>query len=384
MTHDPARREALRLCALAAGAWLAPSPALAASSPTARDEDALDAALARLRGEEPLARQGLSTHAPMAAEALCAMGQGDRIASWVEGYGRGRLELPRATRPIDPARWSEALGLQPQAGSWEQQNPRWGDWVVHFEQALREQPWPAVLDRWVARLAPGFGSAATHGVIRTAHAARALARRPSAERQAELARGLAYWASSFQPLPAATVPLPRRSDLDFSSLPLYADRHGAPPRGSFVAGLAAAAAEPGLLAAIDRYAPASPEAAWPALAELGARAFLRHGLRAQPLAFLHAITGPLALRRLAPHLRAETLAAALPHAWRTAALLYAAYARRDPGPLPERPAVDRATLAGRAAEHGDEHVIKLTDAALEPHVETPSLLAAARAAQDVL
>ena len=70
-------------------------------------------------------------------------------------------------------------------------------------------PWrPDVLDRWVGRLAAGMSAAATHGVIRTAHAARALGRRETPECLAELTRGLACWAAAYEEL--RWWPRPRR------------------------------------------------------------------------------------------------------------------------------------------------------------------------------
>ena len=88
--------------------------------------------------------------------------------------------------------------------SWEQSNARWGDWKEFFTAELAENRWQDILDVWVGRLAPGMSGAATHGVIRTAHAVRAIARRETQERRSELARGLAYWASSYEELPGRT------------------------------------------------------------------------------------------------------------------------------------------------------------------------------------
>jgi hypothetical protein len=95
------------------------------------------------------------------------------------------------------------------------------------------QPWPDVLDVWVARLASGMSGAATHGVIRTAHAVRALARRKTPERLGELARGLGYWASSYEELP---VRKRTRRRLDtfaavLDEVPLYRTALGKSPEG---------------------------------------------------------------------------------------------------------------------------------------------------------
>ena len=46
--------------------------------------------------------------------------------------------------------------------------------MAFFCRQLAEAPWPAVLAEWVQRLIPGVMAAGTHGLIRTAHAVRAL------------------------------------------------------------------------------------------------------------------------------------------------------------------------------------------------------------------
>src|SRR5215208_7227260 len=94
--------------------------ALAAAGWGSAADDALDEALTRIHAREPRARAGLSTHAPMVAEALCALGHPERVLRWLDGYQRPELEIPVATkRRIDPARWREALGPRWEAPTWE-------------------------------------------------------------------------------------------------------------------------------------------------------------------------------------------------------------------------------------------------------------------------
>src|SRR5262249_4813269 len=150
-------------------------------------------------------KQGLSTHAPMVAETLCVLGHEERAVAWVESYRAPVLDLPVAAARIDRGRWRDALGPRRDASSWEAALHRWGDWVAFFTEELATAKWQEVLDLWTARLAPGLSAAATHGVIRTAHAARALGRRETPVRRAELARGLAYWAAAYEELPARAV-----------------------------------------------------------------------------------------------------------------------------------------------------------------------------------
>ena len=87
----------------------------------------------------------MTSHAPMAAEALCAMGRPEAVLPWVERYRKGMLPRPQTRERIDRAAWRSALGRE----------ERDADWVAFFAGELQEAPWGEVLDRWVGRLAPG-------------------------------------------------------------------------------------------------------------------------------------------------------------------------------------------------------------------------------------
>src|SRR5260370_6414678 len=136
---------------------------------------------------------GNFNHAPMVAEALCALGRPEAVMPWLERY-RPRV-LPRGApdERVRPERWHEALGRR---GSF-------AAWAGFFAEELREASWPAVLDRWMARLAPGISAAATHGVIRVGHAVRALSAEETPARRRELGDALASWAASYRELPIA-------------------------------------------------------------------------------------------------------------------------------------------------------------------------------------
>ena len=113
----------------------------------------LDEALKRLSGYDIELKNGNSNHAPMVAEALCAMGRSEAVMPWIARY-RDRL------LPLRPP------GARSHIGSWGStlgKRDRFADWAEFFAQELQRAPWREVLDRWVARLAPGFSSAATHG-----------------------------------------------------------------------------------------------------------------------------------------------------------------------------------------------------------------------------
>src|SRR5437588_12063166 len=107
----------------------------------ANSYDALDGALGRLSGYGPGLANGNFNHAPMVAEALCALGRPEAVMPWLERY-RPRM-LPRAPAgdPIRPAEWRGALG----------QRERFADWSRFFAEALRDAVWREVLDLWAGR-----------------------------------------------------------------------------------------------------------------------------------------------------------------------------------------------------------------------------------------
>src|SRR5580704_4718398 len=135
-----------------------------------RNYDPIDEAYEIFARTGPEFGGGLSNHGPMAAEALAAMRRPDAIAKWAH---------PSASTRISEDNWREALG----------QEKRVGDWIAFFDDALKDALWREVLDRWSMRLAPGIAAAAFNGVLRTAHAARALGDRETSVRVHELAEG---------------------------------------------------------------------------------------------------------------------------------------------------------------------------------------------------
>ena len=145
---------------------------------------------------------GNFNHAPMVAEALCALGRPDAVFPWIEAY-RPRL-TPRPVAGdeiIDWSRYRDHLGRR----------DSFPDWSRLFAAELATEPWRRVLDRWAARLAPGYSGAATHGAIRVGHAVRALTEAETRVRLRELADALASWAASYAELPTATGTVGRRA-----------------------------------------------------------------------------------------------------------------------------------------------------------------------------
>jgi Questin oxidase-like len=333
---------------------------------TAPDIDVLDEGLRRIARTGPEFGGGLSNHAPMAAEALVRLGHADTVQPWLDGYLRRLHEAPRPGDRITDQTWRDALG-----------DPRRvADWEVYIRDQMGEQGWREVLAQWWPRLVPGLAAAGTHGVIRTSHAARSLAAADTAERRAELARGLAYWAASYLELPGY-VRTGGQLELmaALAGLPV-APRPPAP--GLISAGLAAGlAAEPGFGAAVGALRPPADVAAdLRDMAGAFARIFLAYG-RQQPIALLHAVTATVAARSVLPLLPDGVARPTYDALWQVGAGLYAVYAggvAAEPLPALSTAAPSRDAVAERAVATGDEHAIKLTEACLRLHAETPDPL----------
>src|SRR5262245_2095448 len=151
-----------------------------------------DEALERLRGTgSEVAGGSAPNHGPMAAEALVALGHDDLVVAWADRYRQKLDAMPPARSPIPAGSWSQALGAI----------DRFGDWVAFFRARLAEAPWQVVFREWIGRLLPATPSAGAHGLIRTAHALRALEDAETALRVEELGVALAYWAAYYRKLP---------------------------------------------------------------------------------------------------------------------------------------------------------------------------------------
>ncbi len=150
-----------------------------ASAP--RRGESLDLLLAAHADVLPEIAGAGANHDPMAAEVLEALGAEEQIpAQWCARARNYAGELPRVA-PLAAEQLPVALG----------RSDRYGDWLDHFRAEIAARPWNLVVADWAPRLAPGLIGAAFHGLLRTAHAVRALRRIDSAERRNELAAGLA-------------------------------------------------------------------------------------------------------------------------------------------------------------------------------------------------
>ncbi len=310
-------------------------------------------------------RNGNSNHAPMVAEALCALGRPEAVISWLARYRERMMPRPAAGERIRSDEWRIALGRR----------ERFEDWSRLFGHAVSEAPWREVLDRWVARLAPGFCAAATHGVIRVGHAARGLAAGETPQRMRELADALAGWAATWQELPAkgciAVGKLAPR--LAIAKVPLVPPERRRP--GNIVMAL-------GGLDDFAEFAPAIDlldvsGAVAPLIAELTevfARVYLANARNIPTtIAFIHGVTSHAALGNIVPHVSDATARTALRYAWQTGCGLYACYgggtATAEEFAPPD---IAEEAIIDRAIGNGDEHVIKFTEACLGRYALNPS------------
>ncbi len=339
----------------------------------------IDEALELLEGTGPEYGGGLANHGPMAAEALFALGRVEAAVPWAENYRRRLQEHPSAGNAIVADEWREALG----------DGRRVGDWVAFFDRELAASPWRDVLDTWVARLAPALIAAATHGAIRTGHAARSLAAAETPLRLHELAEGLGYWAARYYTLPGA--PSGRDQGLAPSQAiervqPLSPEaQQGA---GLITVGLARLREHPAFADTVDLVATGDDASAFISdLTQTFAGVYLANASDfLRTISFIHSVTGPSAVRLIAPHVSPETARAALRYAWQAGAALYAAFGSTPGGAPDAAPDGDIDDLIDRAVATGDEHAIKFTEACLREHALNPKpvYLAAARDAVERL
>lgn len=274
---------------------------------------ALDDAYDRMGATDFELPNGFVNHGPMACEALAALGCDDRVTDWARWFVQMVGEGPKLA---EPARVSDFEGLDA-LGDYD----RLSEWMGYFEGAIAFDGWERTVAVWVPRLVPGMASALFHGVIRTAHAVRAIETIETAARRAELARALGYWAGRFQPGRAVSETR---------------------PVGDARRGVIEAAAG-------------------------GARHYT-----AQPTIFnLHGVTGAMAVALLIDHIGPEEGGAALGQVRAEHDALYGARDPRTSATAPiERPreavapTIDEwdPSLAPLAADSRDAHQVKLVEA----------------------
>lgn len=332
--------------------------------------DLLDETYERLHRTGPEFDGWLSNHGPMAADALARIGHCDLVETWLDGYLPRLPERPRERWPIEAAEWRAAIG-DPQ---------RLGDWTAYFEREVEVRSWTDLLATWWPRLLPGALGAATHVLIRTGHAVRALHEHDTAARRAELAHGLGYWAARWQPLPAHS-PASGRADARtaLAGISATGTTGGIRERLSDLAAGSAWAGEQAALAPVRD--PAAVPAALDDLVDATVGKYAAWG-RAEPVMLVHASTAPRAAALVIHALPTDYWVRTYQVAWAAAAAITAIYrpARTAHPRLAEtRLSVD--DLSGAIAEQGDPHGIKFAEVAFESHARANplALTAVARA-----
>jgi hypothetical protein len=364
----PRRRFLQGAGASGAFVFLGCTPDFEAAAPTApvAPADVLDEAFEVFAKTGPEYAGELANHGPMAAEALVALGRSDAVMPWVEGY-RKRLEGHRpAGARVTATNWRDALGDGTRAGAW----------AAFFTGEIEEHGWRGTLAEWVPRLAPGLTTAAAHGILRTAHAARSLSLKETPQRRRELAEGFGYWAARYVTLSSSGVGAARPG---VTALPseVIARVSFLPPerriQGLITPNLRRLESWPpfaDVMTLVD--ADGDPDRFLSDLTVTTARVYLTNVDRGGLFAFLHAITGTSAVRLLVPHVGKEAVPGLLRYAWQFAAAVYAANASTPPARPAESDAPKRDDLVDRAVRSGDEHAIKLTEACLREFAIEPN------------
>lgn len=328
------------------------------------NDDPLDNALAQFHGTTAeVAGGGNPNHGPMAVEALAALGHGEMAPSWARQYRQRLASLPVAAAPVTASTWREALGEESLVAQW----------AAFFGGVLAQAPWQKVLETWLPRLVPAIPSAGGHGLVRLAHAVRAVSAAATAPRIEELGAALAFWCSYYKELDRAPRLL---GDLDVEMALARVPRimRGSQRLGAPRKVLYELSGNTQFLDAVDGLAPIrSVASGLSALTEAGARQYLINRSR-HPLIFVHAVTVPAALRLLLPHMSREAGRVAFAHVWQFVAALTAAYGEDSDdldGALGDPPLAWQSVIQF-CVDTGDAHSIKFVEACSREFQLNPS------------
>lgn len=319
----------------------------------------LDEALERLHTSGPERLGRLTNHAPMVVETLASRGQSVAVHRWLDRYEVKLEEFPASVAPVTEANWHTALGDPRRAA----------DWIAYFSRELADHPWRELLAVWWPRLLPGIYGGSTHPVIRVGHTVRTLIEGgENAPRVTELAHGLGYWAARHRPISGITQ-LPDVADATeaLAAVPPIGD-----PRGGFPDRLSVVDRLPTWAAGVN-----DPEDVRRRLAELVRAAthrYATHG-HGEETMLVHAATAPNAVLRTLPALPRTLWVPSLHAAWTASAAVTAMYPTEVPITYASPGRITAEEAFERALAHGDEHVIKLTDTAMD--VDDEQALAAA-------
>ena len=283
---------------------------------------------------------GLANHLPMALLALDRLGaSGDRLTEFARTYQR-RLR-PRAPSPgtLSFRNWSDAIANAEYETAL----------IAAFDEGIEARGARAVLSEVVPRLCPGIGSAAFHGLIRTAYAF-------ESGENGEVAAALTYWVTEYdEPGPAEPAQRSRSVEDVFAAFredPSFAADAISGP--SITARMRTVVADP-------RFARHRGELAGAKLDELARVAVAAYVATANFTA-LHMVTACHAARILQPFLSPDALA----HLGEALLAAYGTIGRPHldpvaaPGGTPEH-----GVLAARAIASDDDHDHKFTYSCLE-------------------
>ncbi len=297
---------------------------------------------------------GLSSHLPMALEALHALGADDtRLRQFARNYARRFTAAPM----VEPAVAAPVLGRFDHFAAWQH----------HYAALAAAHGADRALRDALGQLMPGVAAAAFHGLIRVGHAVRS-------GHVGELHAALAYFACRYQPTASLPGGPPLVAADWLAALGDIAAR-GAPAPGALIsARMAHWAEDPEVQAIAGRLAPE-------ALLDVAVYAAQCYVIT-RNFTVLHVITASAALQRLLSWLDPPSLQP-VPPAVATALLASGALAApAAASQVPGGRVLDWSALAHAAIEQDDDHVIKLTLACRELDALRPDLVwrrAAARA-----
>lgn len=339
------------------------------------DEGLLDETYLRLRTTGPEFDGWLSNHGPMAADALIRLGHGSDVERWVDQYLQRLEDAPTSRWEIRQDEWLDALG----------DPSRLADWIALFDRQLEEQPWQAVLIRWWPRLIDGAVASATHGLIRTGHAVRALITQPTPARVGELAQALGYWAARHQRLPGHPRPSGNADpDMALQAVPAIQTA------GDINARLGDLSHTPSWPGTVARLHPITSPAEIPdALDAIVDAAVTRYRFwgHGNPIMLVHAATAPRAASLVLPALPLSLWIPTFEAAWAASVAITAVY--RPVGQPPSTSGADERHSTEQVTEHavatGDEHAIKFAEVAQDSHLRgNPNALASSDRANHLI
>jgi hypothetical protein len=329
--------------------------------------DALNDALEHLEGFAFLDEPGFATHGPMGAETLSTLGYNDLIPGWVEQYRKRHQPLP-APPPHDPVDPADEQVVRSALGD----ASRLSDWAAMFRGEFWDRPWQDVVTQWTPRLLAGYGGALTHGLIRTAHAVRALSPEPfpSGLMLDELAHGLALWAATFKVVPGRAESCGGLSlSQAIERLPRPTEPWPIPQAGT----LSRIGELEGFTEAVDALGPpVSSDEALSALSAQFCAVIVGHpDVFAIPL--VHTVTPIAAARTLRPYLPAVSVDQLYTQLWKVGAAITVSFTPAGNG-QPVRVESDPGTpaeLLARAVAHQDPHALKISEACAREYALNP-------------